>query len=154
MNRHNLSSAHGLYVVYDRDDSRLTRERIYAAKHASGSLIIDIPAGTCRTSFVARAVLDAMGKQTGLEGELRSAESDWAYARAWIGGTAIRDLLVLRAHLLPQSCIGDIVDFALVAGLELTLVAVPQELNRVQREVLRDWGFGEIDLSVLCVTAA
>lgn len=148
-------SALGFFLIYDSEDTLLARKRLLAAKSAtSETLFVDIPAGTQRGSFVARAILEGLDKQTGIDGELRSAALDWAYARAWAATIGIRRVVVLRAHLLTAALIDELVSFAMLTGVELTLVCVPDDSTRQQRDALRRWGFARRELATLLGEAA
>jgi hypothetical protein len=145
----------GFFLIYDSEDALLTRRRLLAVKSAtSDTLVVDIPAGTQRGSFVARAILEGLDKQTGIDGELRSAALDWACARAWAVATGTRRVVVLRAHLLTAAFIGELVSFAVLTGVELTLVCVPDDCTRQQRDALRRWGFARREFRTLLDEAA
>lgn len=148
-------SAPGFFLIYDSEDSLLARRRLLAAKSATSEMLfVDIAAGTQHGSFVARAILEGLDKQTGIDGELRSAALDWAYARAWATATGTQRVVVLRAHLLTAACIDELVSFAVLTGVELALVCVPDDSTRQQRDALRRWGFATRELATLLGEAA
>jgi hypothetical protein len=148
-------SAPCFFLIYDSEDTLLARKRLLASKAAtSETLFVDIPAGTQRGSFVARAILEGLGKQTGIDGEMRSAALDWANARAWAATLGIRRVVVLRAHLLTAALLDELVSFAVITGVELTLVCVPCDSTRQQRDALRKWGFARREFATLLDEAA
>lgn len=140
----------GLFAVMDREDSLETRNEIRARGFPrSSSLIVDVIGGRRSGPFLVRGILEALDKQAGIRGEVRSCDFDWSYARAWVATLGIQRLVVLRGHLLARNLVEDLVGFSALLELELVLVVVPQETCRASREALQRWCFASETMAEL-----
>lgn len=87
-------------------------------------------------TFLARDMLGAMGKDLFVSGAGRNGGNGWAAVRPWLEGESIREIIVLRASLLPAIGLTRLVDLAADVQARLWIVALQEAFSAPSRQVL------------------
>ncbi len=117
-------------LVYDHVDSRATYERLMAFHNSPGWLVAElIPPG--RTlSWIAKALMTGMGRDTPEPGARKQEGLLWSFAIAWAKAMEVKHIVVVRAHLLQPNMVDELVDLAVQLSARIIFVAQPTECNR------------------------
>jgi hypothetical protein len=139
--RLNASRWLAMTVIEDPVDDPDTYHRVKALNNPStGTVVGSVPPESQNFGWVARSILDGLGKQTGVQGGLKSTALDVSYLRSWLIGLGIRRLILMRAHFLMPTHAEEIAAMADWCQLEVFLVVRPKLMGRRLKDVLANFG--------------
>lgn len=111
-------------ILLDPDDDYGTVQAVLRAHNpAQGMVAVDPTVGTSAMAALAQDLLVALGKDPSIVANSRAKPAAlWTAATAWLAGTGVRRLVILRAHRLPRHALARLMQLAVDARTALTLV--------------------------------
>lgn len=104
------------------DDYGYTRAVLGLHDPARGRVVVHPTPGGGGLLRLAHDVLVAVGKDPACMKRVRTPAEAWRQASAWICGGRIREVVVLRAHLLERSALARLIQLAADTGAAVTLI--------------------------------
>jgi len=128
-------------VILDPDDLPGTRDRLQALHRPQlGVVVSPVTPSARHLHWLARDLLNALGKRDDVRGAPRNAQRAMDRATVWMAAYHTSDIVISRAHLLSRPYLGRLFEMACALDARLWLVAQTGALRRGFKATLQDWG--------------